>query len=113
MSIANYGELKTAVADWTKRRDITARIPDFINLAHIKLVEYTGELTPMTQDGDTNELLNYNPFAYLYGALMEAYAYLRDIDQMSLYQAKFQKELDNLAMTGYDNIGGSPQVIPQ
>lgn len=31
MSISNYGELKTAVANWINRKDLTSRIPDFIN----------------------------------------------------------------------------------
>jgi hypothetical protein len=32
MSIATYGELKTAVANWLHRTDLTAQIPDFIAL---------------------------------------------------------------------------------
>lgn len=30
MSISNYGELKTAVANWMRRSDLTDRIPEFI-----------------------------------------------------------------------------------
>ena len=33
MSIATYTELKSALADWAAREDLTARIPDFIMLA--------------------------------------------------------------------------------
>lgn len=33
MSISNYGELKTAVANWLDRTNLTARIPEFIALA--------------------------------------------------------------------------------
>lgn len=33
MAITNYAELKTAVADWLHRSDLTVRIPDFISLA--------------------------------------------------------------------------------
>lgn len=32
MPLTNYGELKTSVADWLGRDDLTARIPDFIAL---------------------------------------------------------------------------------
>jgi hypothetical protein len=32
MSIKNYAELKTAIADWLNRTDLEARIPDFITL---------------------------------------------------------------------------------
>lgn len=37
MSISNYSELQTAVAAWLKRGDLTARIPDFIRLAEIRI----------------------------------------------------------------------------
>lgn len=36
MSITNYSELQTAIANWTKRADQTALIPDFIMLAESK-----------------------------------------------------------------------------
>lgn len=37
MSITTYSELQSAVAGWIKRSDLTARIPDFIRLAEIRL----------------------------------------------------------------------------
>jgi hypothetical protein len=37
MAITNYGQLKTAVADWLNRDDLTLVIPTFIDLAHAKL----------------------------------------------------------------------------
>lgn len=37
MAITNYGQLKTAVADWLNRDDLTAVIPTFIDIAHAKL----------------------------------------------------------------------------
>ena len=33
MSISTYAELKTAIASWSNRTDLTASIPDFIRLA--------------------------------------------------------------------------------
>ena len=33
MAIQNYGELKTAIANWLKKDSLTARIPEFIELA--------------------------------------------------------------------------------
>ena len=36
MALANYGDLKTAVANWLERSDLTAVIPDFISLARAK-----------------------------------------------------------------------------
>jgi hypothetical protein len=37
MSISNYAELQTAVANWLHRSDMTAQIPDFISLGEAKL----------------------------------------------------------------------------
>lgn len=37
MSIATYGELKTALASWSKRADLTDQLPDFITYAHSEI----------------------------------------------------------------------------
>lgn len=37
MSITTYNELKTAVANWLHRSDLTARIPEFITIAEDRL----------------------------------------------------------------------------
>jgi len=37
MSIQNYGELKTAVANWLQRSNLTDRIPEFIQLAEDRI----------------------------------------------------------------------------
>lgn len=37
MALANYSDLKSAVADWLVRSDLTSRIPDFIALAEARI----------------------------------------------------------------------------
>ena len=37
MGLANYSELKSSVADWLNRSDLTALVPDFIKLTEAKL----------------------------------------------------------------------------
>lgn len=37
MAFGNYGQLKTAVALWLNRDDLTASLPDFIRLAQVRL----------------------------------------------------------------------------
>lgn len=37
MSITSYSTLKTTVADWLKRTDLTASIPDFIRFAELRI----------------------------------------------------------------------------
>lgn len=37
MSVDNYGELKTSIASWLKRSDLTSSIPDFIAMAEDRI----------------------------------------------------------------------------
>jgi len=37
MSLDGYANFKTAIAEWADRTDLTARIPDFIALAEIRI----------------------------------------------------------------------------
>ena len=38
MAISNYGELKTSVANWLDRDDLTERIPEFIALCESMII---------------------------------------------------------------------------
>lgn len=108
MAITNYGELKEAVKDFLKRDDCDAAIPEFCQAVHVKLVEAVGNLAPLSSDTDTNQLLDYDPMVYIYGALAEAFIYARDLEMATVYTGKFLKELQNLYATGFDTISGSP-----
>ena len=48
MTISTYAELKTAVANYLERSDLTSRIPEFISLAQARM--YRGQMGP---DGRT------------------------------------------------------------
>lgn len=56
MAITNFSELQTAIANWTKRTDQTALLPDFITLAENKLnrllrtrqMETSATITPVS-----------------------------------------------------------------
>lgn len=37
MALSTYSDIKTAVADWLNRSDLTAQIPDFIRLAELRI----------------------------------------------------------------------------
>ena len=57
MSLATYAELKSSVANWLNRTDLTAEIPDFIKLAENRIahevrlptIEKTASMTPNAQ----------------------------------------------------------------
>ncbi len=51
MALSNYTDLKTAVASWMKRSDVTAKVPDYITLAEKKIVKLA-----TTPGYDTKEL---------------------------------------------------------
>jgi hypothetical protein len=38
MALVNYGDLKTSVANWLGRSDLTTPIPDFVTLAHKQIM---------------------------------------------------------------------------
>lgn len=53
MAITNYGELKTAVANWLERDDLAARIPEFISLAEDRIAQDTRlRIRPMETSTD-------------------------------------------------------------
>lgn len=61
MSITNYGELKTAIANWLERDDLTARIPEFVALAEDRIaldlrVRAMETSTDITVDAQTEAL---------------------------------------------------------
>lgn len=91
MSIETYGELKTAVADWSHRSDLTARIPDFIRLAENDFNRRTGQSHDLTSrpDAASNELLDDYPDVYLYGALMQMAIYTQDDAQLTKWSALY------------------------
>ena len=37
MALSTYSELKTSVADWLNRSDLTSAVPDFISLAEAQV----------------------------------------------------------------------------
>lgn len=109
-SIVDYGTLKAAVADYMDREDLGARIPDFIDAAHKKIQKYAGALTDFGDDSSVNDMLIANPMIYLYGAITEGAPFVRDTDILTLYGAKFQAELDEIASSGFPYSYDSLQV---
>lgn len=53
MSITTYAELKTAVANWLARSDLTSYIPDFIRLAEVRIYDEVKHIDMETALSDT------------------------------------------------------------
>ena len=108
--IKTYSDLQTAIANEINRQDCAAQIPDWINFVHIKVQEYAGPLDPLDNPADSNALLLYNPYIYLWGAVSQAADFLVDSERKELYETKFQAELNNLAMTGFTKLRPKPNT---
>ncbi len=119
MAIVDYQSLQAAVADEMHRLDMAARIPLFIDAATSDLTswvkDYTVEpvsdgtwervpyvLAPLVNPGDTNDVIDQFPNAYLYGAVARGMLFTRDYQAASAYQALYQAELMQLASS---NLG--------
>ncbi len=61
MAITNYGELKTAVANWLARSNLTGQIPDFISLAEEKIEN--GDMLVGMQPLRTNSMITNDTLA--------------------------------------------------
>lgn len=51
MALSNYGDLKTAVANWLHRSDLTTQIPDFVSLAESRIQSDLGDLVALEYAG--------------------------------------------------------------
>lgn len=177
MALANYSDLKAAVASYLARSDLTSQIPDFITLAEKKVARrlnfglrettasvttsaggtvampsdysqmravlynnkplnnipveaanaysttggvpigfsivgqtlyvwpaqavtvtlfYHQEFTALSDASPTNWLMTDAPDLYLYGALLEAHAFIRDDDRLPIWKQAFEEALDAL-----------------
>lgn len=85
MAISTYSELKTAVADFLNRDDLTDVIPTFISLTEAKLGRRYKDFTALSGNNPSNWILSSHPDVYLYGALVEASPYLSDDARVAVW----------------------------
>lgn len=83
MSITTYAELKTAVADWMHRTDLTAKLPDFITLAESRInrqIRFNQQETeaPLTATVDSRYITLPTGFIAPLGLWCTFYEGLRD-----------------------------------
>ena len=111
MTIKTYSDLQTAVANEINRQDCAVQIPDWIECTRMQLEEYVGPLAELINPDDTNSLLDYDPYVFLWGAVSQAADYLRDADMKELYETKYQARLNDLSMTGFTRLKSSPNTF--
>jgi len=96
MAISTYSELKTAVADWLNRDDLTSVIPTFIDLTEAKLKRRYKDYTPLSDSNTSNWILTGYPDVYLYGALLEASPYLIDDERVNIWAQLYSAAIATL-----------------
>lgn len=97
MAITTYTELKTAVANWLYRDDLTARVPEFIALAESEIrrrARVELGFAALSDSHTTSTLLTEAPDVYLYGALKHAAPYLVDDARAPGFAALFDGAID-------------------
>lgn len=176
MSITTYSELKTAIAAFYNRNDLTSKLDEFIDLCEaemqrkIKLLEfettgtvtvtagsgtlptgfigartlswdgapdrilqytitgstikfandtdgtlnitYMARFTPLSDSATSNAILTNHPAAYLYGSMVHAAVYCKDVDGATSYKTLFLDEIDQINRDNQDRkyAGASLQV---
>lgn len=91
MAISNYTELKSSIASYLARSDLTNVIPDFIGLSEAKLKRRFRDVTTLSDGNTSNWLLTNHPDVYLYGALLEAQPYLMDDARIATWAQIFER----------------------
>lgn len=87
----NYGELKTAIAQWAHRTDLGDQMGIFAQNVTERLNQRFGlNMGPLVADTDTNIVLENNGNVYLYGTLREQATYTHNAVAAQAYESLYQ-----------------------
>lgn len=104
-----YQELQTKMIDMSHRKDMTARVPGFIEDARVRLNSRLGlELVPLVAPTDTNDILTENYLLYYYAAMQSLYEFIVEYETASYFDGQFNRQADNFYVTA---PGTTPLVI--
>ncbi len=116
MAITNYGELKTAVADWLNRDDLTSVIPTFIDLSHAKLNRRlrVREMIQRSTAGITNQFSNLPADFLELRNIQLNVATPKSLEYMTIEQMDQERALGNTAREPayYTLMGSTIEVFP-
>lgn len=103
------GETGTPRAYWTEGRIMMLAPPPAAETT-FRVVYFT-RVAPLTADVPLNWVLEEHPDIYLWGALREAAAYIRDPDALAFSDGRFNDAVEQLRLsTANDRWGGGPLV---
>lgn len=77
-------------------------------------ITYMAKFTPLSDSNTTNSILTNHPSAYLYGSLVHAAVYCKDIEGANGYKALFEGEIAEINRDNQDRkyAGAALQVRP-
>lgn len=103
-----YLELQNKIIDQSHRKDMAARVPQFIDDARV-LINYrlSLELAPFTMPDETNEVLDSNHLLYFYPAMKALYEFIFEFETANYFDMLWQ----NLASDYYVNREGTEPVV--
>lgn len=74
---------------------------------------YRQKIPALSNANATNWVVSNHPDAYLYGALMQAYVWLRDLEKAQAAEQKFQAILADMEFNSYAFEALAPNLTPQ
>jgi hypothetical protein len=112
MAINTYASLKTTIANYLNRSDLTSYIGDFISLTESRLnrelrvremVNIDTSITTvastqsysLSDSNTTNTILTNYPDLYLYGALAESAPFIMQDDRLKTWAGLYKEALKN------------------
>ena len=122
--ITDYATLQTAITEELNRRDLTDKIPLFIQLAERAMIRdlevgtgqeinvgYRDSITPLSGANTANWLLEGHPDVYFYAALIHSAPYLDDDQRVSVWGALYGQIRDSINSDARKySIDSEPQV---
>lgn len=105
----NYGQLKALIKDATHRKDMDARIPQFVDDARVMLNDRLGlALVPLSADSSTDTVLTGNHLLYFYAAMRSFYLFIKEHETAATYSQLWDQQIENYWI---NRAGTEPLVI--
>lgn len=83
------------------------------NATAVIAMVYRRTIPALTEAAPTNWLLSRAPDVYLYGALVQASAFVSDDDRVSLWKSAFDEAIDELRTDGSKRKWGAGPIAPR
>lgn len=108
-----YAQLRAKMIDQSHRKDMVARVPEFIEDARTRLNMRLGiALLPFINDDDTNDVLTRFPLLYFYAGMVALYNFIIEMETADYFEQLYRAEVDSYYITraGTEPLTITPEV---